>query len=414
MGSSANTLLIIGFVWPEPSTTAAGSRMMQLIRCFQDQQYDITFASTAAKTEYSHDLAALGIKVEKIVLNDISFDSFLQKCDPNMVLFDRFLTEEHFGWRVAEFVPDALRVLDTEDLHSLRQVREQLFKKNNPFTPKKWLQSDATKREIAAIYRCDLSLIISTFEMELLLKIAKIDGKLLLHLPFQLAKINDNRIASWPGFNKRKDFICIGNGKHAPNIDAVLWLKKEIWPLIHKALPLAKLHIYGSYLPEQLQQMHHLESGFYVEGWTESVEDAMQQHRINLAPLRFGAGIKGKLIDAMNNGTPSITTSIGAEGMHGELPWNGWVTDTAESFANAAVALYNNASDWRQSQQNGIKIINGLYNRDGLDKKLLARIKDIQNNLQKHRDSNFLGAMLMHQTLNSTKYMSKWIEAKNK
>ena len=63
MGSSANTLLIIGFVWPEPSTTAAGSRMMQLIRCFQDQQYDITFASTAAKTEYSHDLSALGIKV---------------------------------------------------------------------------------------------------------------------------------------------------------------------------------------------------------------------------------------------------------------------------------------------------------------------------------------------------------------
>ncbi len=414
MGSSANTLLIIGFVWPEPTTTAAGSRMMQLIRCFQDQQYDITFASTAAKTEYSQDLAALGIKVERILLNDSSFDSFIQKCDPNMVLFDRFLTEEHFGWRVAEFVPDALRVLDTEDLHSLRQVREQLFKKNTPFTLEKWLQSDVTKREIAAIYRCDLSLIISTFEMELLLKMAKIDEKLLLQLPFQLAKINDNRIASWPGFNKRKDFICIGNGKHAPNVDAVLWLKKVIWPLIHKALPHAKLHIYGSYLPERLQQMHHPESGFYVEGWIENVEDVMQQHRINLAPLRFGAGIKGKLIDAMNNGTPSITTSIGAEGMHGELPWNGWVTDTAESFANAAEALYNNASDWRQSQQNGIKIINGLYNRDGLDKKLLARVKDIQNNLQKHRDSNFLGAMLMHQTLNSTKYMSKWIEAKNK
>ncbi|MGB5667477.1 MAG: glycosyltransferase family 4 protein, partial [Maribacter sp.] len=303
MGSSANTLLIIGFVWPEPSTTAAGSRMMQLIRCFQDQQYDITFASTAAKTEYSKDLAAIGIKAQKIVLNDPSFDSFIQKCDPNMVLFDRFLTEEHFGWRVAEFVPDALRVLDTEDLHSLRQVREQLFKKNTPFTPEKWLQSDVTKREIAAIYRCDLSLIISTFEMELLLKMVKIDEKLLLHLPFQLDKINDNRIASWPGFNKRKDFICIGNGKHAPNIDAVLWLKKEIWPLIHKALPLARLYIYGSYLPEQLQQMHNPANGFYVEGWVESVEDVMQQHRINLAPLHFGAGIKGKLIDAMNNGT---------------------------------------------------------------------------------------------------------------
>lgn len=406
-------ILIIGYTWPEPTTTAAGNRMMQLIDFFQSQNFDITFASTATKSEYSIDLSAYNIKMENIVLNDSSFDDFIKKLNPDIVLFDRFLTEEQFGWRVAEFAPDALRILDTEDLHSLRQVREKLFKSKIEFTPTKWLQSDITKREIASIYRCDLSLIISTYEMELLLNEVKMHKRLLLHLPFQLDKIDNNKIINWPNFNTRNDFICIGNGKHSPNIDAIVWLKNEIWPLIRNSLPKAKLHIYGGYLPAHIRQMHNPKDGFYIEGWVENVAEVMEQSRINLAPLRFGAGIKGKLIDAMQCGTPSITTSIGAEGIHGELPWNGWITDDTDSFANAAVALYNNAVDWRRSQDNGVAIINAFYDKAILDKRLSAKIQKFQNGLTTHRETNFIGALLRHQSLNSSKYMAKWIEAKN-
>lgn len=413
MGISANTLLIIGFVWPEPATTAAGGRMMQLIDFFLTQNYDITFASTATKNEYSIDLSTFNIITKHIVLNDSSFDSYIEKLNPGMVLFDRFVTEEQFGWRVAEFAPEALRILDTEDLHSLRQVREKLFKLNSAFTPTKWLQSNITKREIASMYRCDISLIISTYEMDLILNEVKIDKSLLLYLPFQLEKIDNATIAAWPNFNARKDFIYIGNGKHTPNVDAIIWLKNEIWPLIRKSLPNANLHIYGSYLPEHIKQMHNPKAGFYIEGWTESVAEVMGQSRINLAPLRFGAGIKGKLINAMQCGTPSITTAIGAEGMHGELPWNGWVTDDPDSFAKAAVALYNNAADWRQSQENGAAIINAFYDKVTLNKRLSKKIQHLQNVLIAHRETNFIGAMLMHQSMASTKYMAKWIEAKN-
>ncbi len=407
-------LLIIGYTRPEPTTTAAGGRMLQLIDFFRTQNYEITFASTAIRSEYSVDLSAFDTKTESIVLNDSSFDDFINKLSPDIVLFDRFLTEEQFGWRVAEFAPDAIRILDTEDLHSLRQVREKLFKTHIEFTPSKWLQSDITKREVASIYRCDLSLIISTYEMDLLLNVIKMDKSLLLYLPFQLDKIDSAQIASWPSYNARKDFICIGNGKHAPNVDAVIWLKKEIWPLIRKSLPTANLHIYGSYLPEHIQQMHNPKNGFCIEGWVENLAEVMGQHRINLAALRFGAGIKGKLIDAMQCGTPSITTAIGAEGIHGELPWSGWITDAAESFANAAVALYNHASDWRQSQENGEAIINKFYDKATLDKRLLDKIQSLQNDLKEHRETNFVGALLRHQTLNSTKYMAKWIEEKNR
>jgi len=267
---------------------------------------------------------------------------------------------------------------------------------------------------IAAIYRCDLSLIISTYEMELLLNEVKMDKSLLLHLPFQLGKIDDVKINTWPKFKGRKDFICVGNGKHSPNVDAIVWLKNEIWPIIRKSLPKVNLHIYGGYFPEHIRQMHNPKNGFYIKGWVENAVEVVGQSRISLAPLRFGAGIKGKLIDAMQSGTPSITTSIGAEGIHGELPWNGWITDDAESFANAAIDLYNNAAEWRQSQENGVAIINAFYDKVSLNKPLSDKIQNLINGLAAHRETNFIGALFRHQTLNSSKYMAKWIEAKNK
>ena len=123
-------VLILGFVWPEPKSSAAGSRMLQLIEQFQKQDYDITFASAAKTSDNSFDLKAINVETKAILLNDASFDTFISELDPNIVVFDRFMTEEQFGWRVAEQCPDALRILDTEDFHGLRMAREQAVKQN--------------------------------------------------------------------------------------------------------------------------------------------------------------------------------------------------------------------------------------------------------------------------------------------
>src|SRR5690606_5459984 len=126
-------LLIIGFVWPEPKSSAAGSRMMQLIEAYISFGYDVTFASACAKTETAFDLKTIGIQTENIQLNHSSFDDFVKQLQPDAVLFDRFMTEEQFGWRVAEQCPNALRILDTEDLHCLRKGRQQALKDGKPF-----------------------------------------------------------------------------------------------------------------------------------------------------------------------------------------------------------------------------------------------------------------------------------------
>ncbi|TDT45193.1 glycosyltransferase involved in cell wall biosynthesis [Maribacter spongiicola] len=410
--NNTKQLLVIALVWPEPASTAAGVRMMQLLDVFKKQGYSITVASAASKSDYSADMEALGYQTADIKMNDSSFDVFVKDLNPDVVLFDRFLTEEQFGWRVAENCPDALRMLDTEDLHSLRHVREQCFKKDIPFTTDAWLADDKTKREIASIYRCDLSLIISSYELELLTDVIKIDKSLLMLLPFMVDEVTNE--TTWKTFKERTDFVFIGGGKHAPNIDAVKCLKSIIWPLIRKQLPEAKLHIYGAYLPQQIVEMNNPTTGFLVHGRAEDVNEVMQSAKVCLAPLRFGAGIKGKLLSAMQNGTPSVTTTIGAEGMHGILDWNGGIEDEPSEFANAAVRLYTTEPEWENAQEKGKTLVNTLYAKTSLESILLEKIDQLERGLKSHRTKNFTGALLQHQTMTATKFMSKWIEEKNR
>ncbi|MBK5208543.1 MAG: hypothetical protein JJE44_03435 [Flavobacteriaceae bacterium] len=178
-------LLIIGFVWPEPNSTAAGSRMLQLIELFQKNGFTVTFVCAASKSKNSFEFGELNIKTFDIHLNDSSFDLLVKKINPDFVLFDRFLTEEQFGWRIAENCPEAIRILDTEDLHFLRHARQVAYQ-NNEIVTLNHLKNDLAKREIASIYRCDLTLIISKYEMKLLKKTFKIDKSLLIYLPFLL------------------------------------------------------------------------------------------------------------------------------------------------------------------------------------------------------------------------------------
>ncbi len=413
-------ILIIGTVWPEPNSTAAGNRMLQIIEQFQIQKFEVIFACAAAIGEFSFDLKSINVEMVAIELNNSSFDDFILELKPEIVIFDRFMIEEQFGWRIAENLPNCLKILDTEDLHFVRNTRFENFKKQKLTSNDDYLNSELAKREIASIYRCDLSLIISEVEMEILIKVFKIDSRILHYLPFLLNEIKENDFDNFPSFAERQHFITIGNFRHEPNWNAVLYLKETIWPLIKKQLPKAEMHIYGSYVTEKAMQLHNEKDGFLVKGRVENAKEVIKNARVLLAPVRFGAGIKGKLTDAMQCGTPSITTTIGAESMSAiasELAmtkWNGKITDDEINFLNAAVELYLNENLWKIAQKNGIEIINSRFNKSVFGKLFMDKIQEIKNNLKNHRTNNFIGKMLQMQTLKSTKYMSKWIEEKNR
>jgi len=400
-------LVIIGTVWPEPKSTAAGGRMLQLISLFQKHNYEVTFLSAASKSEFSFDLNAISVKKKAIQLNDSSFDKEIVKLNPNIVLFDRFMMEEQYGWRVMENCPNALRILDTEDLHFLRKAREIAFKQNRNLIFEDYI-SDIFKREIASIYRCDLTLIISEYEMKLAIETFKIDTSLLFYLPF----LSDELPQNVPLFEERNHFISIGNFLHEPNWQTVLQLKKY-WKSVKKQLPEAELHVYGAYISEKAKQLHNEKEGFIIKGRAENVAEVYNKSKVLLAPIPYGAGLKGKLFEAMQLGLPSITTNPGAEGMNGDIDWNGFITSNEIEFVEKSVQLYTNKSLWEKAQKKGYEIIEKRFKKEIFANDFMNKVESLQKNLKTHRNQNFLGQILQHQSLQSTKYMSKWIEAKN-
>ena len=408
------SVLIIGLVWPEPNSSAAGGRMLQLIRLFQEQCWKVTFASAAQESDFMFDLNALGVATEAIELNASSFDVFVKELNPTMVLFDRFVIEEQFGWRVAANCPEALRVLDTEDLHCLRIARQTAWKENREFVTDDLLSEPLAKREISSVLRCDISLIIAEYEMDLLQSVFKMDASFLYYLPLLVDFIDTKDFESLPSFSQRTDFVFIGNFLHEPNWNAVLYLKETIWPTILKELPDAKLKIYGAYPSQKVHQLHNPNENFLIMGRAADAKEVISDAKVLLAPLRFGAGIKGKLLEAMQLGTPSGTTPVGAESMNGNYPWNGFIEVNPELFASKAIALYNNESLWKESQKNGVTILNSRFLKESFAQNFIAHLETIYSQLEQHRKANFLGGLLQHHTLASSKYMSLWIEEKNK
>ena len=404
-------LIIVGYVWPEPNSSAAGYRMLSLIKLFLAQQWRVIFASASEPGMHRYSLNELGVAEHSISLNDSSFDDWIRQMAPQAVMFDRFMLEEQFGWRVEQACPDALRLLDMEDCHALRDARQRCFNANETLSAE-WLNSELAQREIAAIYRCDLTLVISEFELNLLQQHYGVPAALLSYCPFLL---DATAQTAMPAFTQREHFIAIGNFRHAPNWHSVLWLKQQIWPLIRQQLPQAQLHIYGAYPPPKATALHNAKQGFLIKGWAPDAYAVMQRARVCLAPLAFGAGLKGKLLDAMRCGTPSITTDIGAEGMTlAGYGWAGQIANDSQALAEAALKLYQQQPLWQQAQETGYIIVQEKFVVTQHQSRIWQQLEHVRHNLALHRQHNFTGLMLRQHAYRSTKYMGQWIEVKTR
>lgn len=411
-------ILIIGKVWPEPNSSAAGTRMMQLIHFFIDEGDDVTFVSSAKDSVFQEDLSKWKINCSFVQLNNSSFNEFIEKLDPQIVIFDRFMTEEQFGWRVMDTCPNAMRILNTEDLHFLREARHKSLKEAkhrgvSAVEPRyhldfETLRSDLQLRELAAIYRSDISLMVSDFEVKLLAETYQIPRERLVHLPLYAAKI-DNQL---PFFEGREDFVFIGNFWHEPNWDAVRYLKSTIWPLILKQVPKAKLKIYGAYCSEKVYQLENERERFIVKGRADDAFETVSKVRVSLAPIRFGAGIKGKLLESMLCGTPSVTTSIGAEGMTDSITeWGGFIDDNPEEFAKRAAQLYLDQKEWESAQKRGFDLIQKRFTKQQFTENLQKSL-EIFTDLETHRNKSLVSLILQKESYQASRYMSIWIEEK--
>lgn len=396
-------IVIIGKLWPEPKSSAAGKRMMQLIQLLK-LQGNVTFACPAHKTGYE---CELDVKTKVIGLNDDSFDDFIKEKAPTIVIFDRFMTEEQFGWRVIENCPRAIRILNTEDLHFLRKTRGEALKSAHSLTQLNF-HNDHTMRELASIYRCDLTLLTSDFELQLLIDTFGIPAHLVYYLPI----FSTGQQKDLVKFSDRKDLVFIGNFLHEPNLDALVYLKKDVWSKVRKKRSDINLHIYGAYANQQVLEFHNPKECFFVHGRADNAHEVIQKAKLLLAPLRFGAGIKGKFIDAMEVGTPSVTSTIGIEGISESEQWPGLVANTPNEIIDAINKLYDDENSWVNKQQKGAELLENKFHSNLYSSNFVNKLNELIVNFQIHRNKSFTSQIIQHQSLMATKYLSKWIMEK--
>jgi glycosyltransferase involved in cell wall biosynthesis len=407
-------VLIIGKTWLESKSTGAGVRLKNLILEFTKRHYNVTFCSASNKSEYSDDLSIYDVDSKKIELNSSSFNTYIQQLNPDLVIFDRFTTEEQFGWRVRDATPYALTILDTEDLHFLRDARKQLIQKGKyPYSQSDEImtirKNEVTFREIAAIYRCDLSLVISQYEFELLQKI-DVPEKLLFYLPMSVNSISQS-ILPLP-FEQRKNFIFFGNFNHAPNLDALQFIY-SIFPELKRLDPSIEIHIYGAYLKNH--QLTKNKNGIYFHGWTEDLHKKIAQARVLFAPLRFGAGLKSKILESMYLGTPIVSTPIGFEGIIKNGDYPGYCSNIDEIWIDKALHLHNDKNEWTKSSKTALSLFDSLCSDyKALNDQFFIRLNDLEKNIETHRASNIIGNILSLEMNKSYKFLSRYIEEKNK
>ena len=151
-----------------------------------------------------------------------------------------------------------------------------------------------------------------------------------------------------------------------------------------------------------------------MKGRADNVLETMKQYRVNLAPLRFGAGLKGKVIDGFVSGTATIASPIAVEGIFGDIYWGCPVTVEAEKFAKAATTVYQSKENWEQVQQQGSKIAASRFSPSEWKPRLLEYLNHAVEQRDSNRHTHFYGRLLRHHQHRSTEFMSRWIEEKGR
>lgn len=416
--------LIFSTVWPEPDSSAAGVRQMQWIRLLL-QDFERVSLISPAKPKGEHDWGRVEVpdRVEFVPmpLNDWSVRDRLVEMNPELVLFDRFLLEEQFGAIVYEALPDALVLIETQDLHLVRRAREQArFGEIPRGVAPGFYRTETAIRETAAIERADYSFVVSSFEEHLLRDGFGIGSEKQAWMPF----LYDPPVLSnaTTGFAERSDFVWIGNFRHAPNADGLRWLRERIWPGIRERIPGAKCRVYGAYPSEEFMAWNRdKSSGIEVMGPARHLDEVFLKARVNLAPLRFGAGVKGKILEGFRYGVPAVTTWLGSEGLmdlsRSPDDFPGRVVEHsggAQDFIEAAVRMHQEPLKWMSEHEKAIALMKTEFSEERVEPLLRQRVREL---LSKKRDGTlpvWRSRILRHELSNSRKYFSKWIEEKER
>jgi len=341
--TKGKNILFIDHYVPEPDKDSGSQRTFRILGILSYLGNKVTFwpDNLHPSQPYTNELQQKGIEV---IYGHTDFDELLKKRKNlfDIAIISRPYVSVKYIEKIRSFMPNCRIIFDTIDLHFLRMKRQQSFDKAIS-------QADVKKMhdlELDLMKNSDLTILTSKEEAKILhdedesLKIV-----LLPNIHAYEGKIID--------FEERKNMIFVGGFQHPPNGDAVEFLAKEIFPLIKKELRDVKLYIIGSNPPEKIKRLSS--DDIIVTGYIKDIRTFYNEAKLMLAPLRFGAGVKGKITQSLSRGLPVVTTTVGCESIDMLDGKNCMISDNPEDFAKKAVQLYSDKELWNKISQNGLQ-----------------------------------------------------------
>ncbi len=349
-------VLIIDALTPQPDRDSGSLRLVNLMRVLIDEGVHVVFlpANRSADGHYTEELQQLGVECWHAP-HAARAPGWLRE---HGTRFDAVLVCRHYVAReflplLRRYAPQARILFDTIDLHYLRERRAAELSGDA-----RGLRAALRTRqlELELIAAADTTLVVSSVEADLLREDAPGAEVRILSNLHQVA-------GRGPGFMQRRDLLFVGGFRHPPNVDAVLWFVREVFPLIREAQPDLRFHCIGGDVPTRIQALGD-EAGVEIHGHVPDLQPWLDGCRVSVAPLRYGAGVKGKVNQAMAHGLPVVATSPAVEGMHVHDGVDVLVSDGARGFADAVLRLHADVGLWEQVASNGLDSVAKHFSLD--------------------------------------------------
>ncbi len=356
---TARRVLVVDACMLTPDHDSGSLRMFELLGLMAELGCKVTFVADNReyREPYVSQIQALGVEVLfHPFVPDLA--EFLQSeaAKFNVVVLSRATVACKYIDLVKRCAPKSKLIFDTVDLHFVRE--ERLAALASPVSEKSLLRAAAQRtrqQELHAISLADITLVVSPNETKLLDEL----------MPGAKVKIISNIHQNMPGlksFNERDGILFIGGFRHPPNLDAITWYVENVLPIVRKKAPQLITTIIGSNAPPSLQKF--AAHDFVIAGFVEDVTEHFHHAKLSISPLRYGAGVKGKVNLSMQYGVPVVATSVSTEGMYLDDGVNVLVADSAEAFADAVIRLHSDEAVWNRLRDAGLENIERYFSRE--------------------------------------------------
>lgn len=329
-------VLIVDAAWPDPTRDSASVRLLNLMRMLREQGWQPVLVSDDGVGTPAHSLDA-GAEVAVFSSRRALLDWWAAGgAGLRVVVLCRHTVAAAWLPIARALSPAARVVFDTVDLHAVREDREARITGNRRLAA---LAKRTRAHELALVQAADVTWVVSQEEF----------AQLKHDVPSAELHVISNVVEPGPPglpFSRRAGFLFVGGFRHPPNVDAVLWCAETIWPLIRAALRDATWHVVGAALPHAVGERLKAHPGIRIHGQIDDLSPLLAGTRVSLAPLRFGAGVKGKINQAWAHGLPVVATACAVEGMHATRGVHAAIADDPAAFAACAIALHQDEAAW--------------------------------------------------------------------